>query len=689
MTLRHRFSKLISSQGTPSPPKKAQQDYQELRLGVWRVLLAKKTRYGFQGLQWETISANLPLMRRALSDVYVVSPSLFVFTILAHLWYGVEDSLSLYFSNRLLFFIEKRIVEGTGDSQSATDLYWATISRIACSALSGLVRWASQGHKETYSALVKQQFEGRLFTAKLTRDLPTSQRNSSISHADSESVYDCLEQAVELAKSVVSFLLHLRLITHIVGSGLHDGGPIFLAVCILPLTARSLLKDSLWSKAYVAQAVNTFYIRKSALAKVVENDLKPEVMAGGAGGYLLNEYKKAQEGLEGTPDTRPELLFGIQRQAISSIFLKLCSDGPMLYFAFLALVSPSKLSVVKLAVLEQTSISLRYTFSSLVWAADTWPTVISRMQTLYTALDIENEMKDGATPYPRPGLADNVGMSLELRNVSFSYPNTKSERAALTNVSFTVKPGQLVVIVGANGSGKSTIIKLLSRYYDMTSGSILVDGLPIEEYRTEELRKGIAMLTQEHQLFPLSVEENLGLGSSEEAMGDKEKLWESTRLAGAEGIVKNFSKGLDTVLEPVSTGYLSYSGQGNKELEGIFKDMERSASVSGGERQRLVAARTFMRLLTSPVKLVTVDEPSSALDPEGEYQLFAKLREARKGRTMIFVTHRFAHLTKYADLIVCIKEGAVVETGTHVELLARGGEYAHLYSVQAQAFATA
>lgn len=127
-----------------------------------------------------------------------------------------------------------------------------------------------------------------------------------------------------------------------------------------------------------------------------------------------------------------------------------------------------------------------------------------------------------------------------------------------------------------------------------------------------------------------------------------------------------------------------------------------------------------MRLFTSPIKLVTVDEPSSALDPESEYRLFANLRKERKGRTMIFVTHRFGHLTKHADLIVyvsvpdlpllksmhvigsamsadvdddpfyysCVKEGAVVETGTHVELLSKGGEYAHLYNIQAQAFAT-
>lgn len=168
------------------------------------------------------------------------------------------------------------------------------------------------------------------------------------------------------------------------------------------------------------------------------------------------------------------------------------------------------------------------------------------------------------------------------RNISFSYPSSHSERATLCDVSFTIQPGQLVVIVGTNGSGKSTIIKLLSRFYEHTSGSILIDGIPIEEYRMEELRKGIAMLTQEHQLFPLSIEENIKLGSSEaEAMDDQQKIRESVLAAGAEGIVKNFSDGYDTVLEPVKTGYLSYAGQGNRELEAIQNKLEKPTSISG------------------------------------------------------------------------------------------------------------
>ncbi|KAG9312733.1 P-loop containing nucleoside triphosphate hydrolase protein [Chiua virens] len=449
------------------------------------------------------------------------------------------------------------------------------------------------------------------------------------------------------------------------------------------------MSDDLWTKAYVTNAVNKFYIRKYALDRLAGTDLKQEVMAGGVANFLKNEYRKAKDGLGDTPDSGPEELYAQKNRVKSDIVTTLSSEAQKLYFIFLSLFNPSKLSIVQLSVLDSTSTSLGYTFESIRYAIALWPGEFARMRNVYTMLDTKNEIKDGGVPFPQPGYEASAGMSIEFRDVSFSYPKTHSERASLASVSFSIQPGQLVVIVGANGSGKSTIMKLLSRFFVPTSGSILIDGTPIEDYSMDTLRKGIAMLTQEHRLFPLSVEENIKLGTSEmEAMNDQEKLEASVLAAGAVDLVKNFSAGYNTVLDPLSTSYLSYAGQGIAELETIQKNLEKPTDLSGGEKQKLVTARTFMRLFTSPVKLVTVDEPSSALDPEAEYQLFANLRAERHGRTMIFVTHRFGHLTKYADMIICMKDGTVVETGTHGDLLSKGGEYAHLYNIQAQAFAS-
>lgn len=181
-----------------------------------------------------------------------------------------------------------------------------------------------------------------------------------------------------------------------------------------------------------------------------------------------------------------------------------------------------------------------------------------------------------------------LGVSLEVRNVSFNYPGAKSERDALKDVSFSIKAGQLVVIVGANGSGKSTILKLLTRCYDATSGTVLVDGTPIKDYQIADLRSVTASLTQEHTIFPLSLSENIGIGSPSSAT-NLDKITQAAKLAGAQDVIENFTNGYDTVLEPVKTASLSYTGRGNEVLEKEYEKMEKSTNVSGGEKQRLVA----------------------------------------------------------------------------------------------------
>lgn len=137
-----------------------------------------------------------------------------------------------------------------------------------------------------------------------------------------------------------------------------------------------------------------------------------------------------------------------------------------------------------------------------------------------------------------------------------------------------------MVIVGTNGSGKSTILKLLTRCYDATSGTILIDGHPIQDYQIADLRSATAILTQEHTIFPLSLSENIGIGSPS-SVTDPDKINHAAKLAGAQGIIENFTDGYDTVLEPVRSAYLSYAGRGNEELEAEYKKMDKQTAVSG------------------------------------------------------------------------------------------------------------
>jgi len=163
------------------------------------------------------------------------------------------------------------------------------------------------------------------------------------------------------------------------------------------------------------------------------------------------------------------------------------------------------------------------------------------------------------------------------------------------------------------------------------------------------------------------------------------RVREAAKLGGATEAIKKLGEGgWEKTIHPVDTIYSSYNPMG--ELRELMDKIESRTELSGGEQQRLVASRTFMRILSGRIKLLVVDEPTSAMDPEGEFEFFENLRSMRSGKTVVFVTHRFGHLTKHADLILCMKGGELVESGTHHTLMEKKKEYYKLYQIQANAF---
>ncbi|KAF8888981.1 P-loop containing nucleoside triphosphate hydrolase protein [Mucidula mucida] len=256
------------------------------------------------------------------------------------------------------------------------------------------------------------------------------------------------------------------------------------------------------------------------------------------------------------------------------------------------------------------------------------------------------------------------GRAIQLRNVAFRYPGATA--LALKNINLTIEPGQLVAVVGKNGSGKSTLMNILTSMLEPTSGELLINSQPSTSYR---LRERTAILSQQPRAFPLSVSENIGIGMAED--------------------IHN----ADMIKAAAQKGGVDLSNE--RELfDEWLKHMDRP--VSGGELQRIGVARTFMRLNARDstgddplVDLVVLDEPDSATDPQAEKLIIDNFVRERQGRTMMVVTHKFGHLTKAADVIVCMKDGEICELGTHTELLALQGEYASLYKVQAEAYADA
>ncbi|MEY2437880.1 MAG: ATP-binding cassette, subfamily bacterial [Acidimicrobiaceae bacterium] len=258
---------------------------------------------------------------------------------------------------------------------------------------------------------------------------------------------------------------------------------------------------------------------------------------------------------------------------------------------------------------------------------------------------------------------DRLREGITFEDVSFAYPGT--DRLVLDHVNMTLPPGAVVAIVGENGAGKSTLVKLLSKFYEPTSGRILVDGQELARMPTDEWRERLAGAYQDFFRFEFRARHTVGVGDVDR-LDDELAVVTAVNRAGADDVVQRLSAGLDTQLGPTWPG---------------------GVEVSFGQWQKLALARGFMR---DGSLLLVLDEPTAALDAETEHALFERYaagarRDVDDGRITILVSHRFSTV-RMADLIVVLDGARVVEVGGHDELMAKGGQYAELYGIQAAAY---
>ena len=244
--------------------------------------------------------------------------------------------------------------------------------------------------------------------------------------------------------------------------------------------------------------------------------------------------------------------------------------------------------------------------------------------------------------------------SLEFKNVSFRYPSAKSN--SIENVSFKLTKGETLAVVGINGAGKSTLLKLMLRFYDVTEGEILYNGINIKEYDLNSYRNAFATVFQDYKNFAVSVYENVMCRVCN--ADDKQAAMQALKNSGAWKKISTFSKGGDTVL--------------TKEFD---KD---GAGLSGGENQKVSTARLFAR----DFDVAILDEPSSALDPIAESEMYDNLTRVTENKTVVYISHRLSSAA-LADRIIVLDKGSIIESGSHSELMALNGKYTQMFSLQA------
>ena len=302
------------------------------------------------------------------------------------------------------------------------------------------------------------------------------------------------------------------------------------------------------------------------------------------------------------------------------------------------------------AAIQQASSNLQQVFSTASGIADQ----ALFLTDLIAFFDMEPTVhsKPNGLSIPEP-----VRLGFEFRNVSFTYPGT--DRTVLHNFSFTLAPGERVALIGENGQGKTTVVKLITRLYDPTEGQILLDGVDLREYSLEDLHHHIGVIFQDFMRFEMTARENIAVGRIDHPNRQAD-IDAAAHKSLADTVVSKFIFGYDQML--------------GRRFEG-------GVELSGGEWQKMALARAYLR----DAQMLILDEPTAALDARSEFEVFERFAELTHGKMALLISHRFSTV-RMADRIVVLSGGRLIEEGNHQQLMASGGVYAGMFEMQAASY---
>jgi ATP-binding cassette subfamily B protein len=354
----------------------------------------------------------------------------------------------------------------------------------------------------------------------------------------------------------------------------------------------------------------------------------------------------------------------LRRYSINFVWSGLTVVANSAIYLYVALQTVmGRISLGGLTLYTQTAVQVGQNFQGLLNGISSTYENTLYVNTLFEFLEYQPRIVSPPNPQPIDPPKKLEGLDVEFRDVSFTYPGKDPEtQAALKHVSFTIRTGEAIALVGRNGAGKTTLVKLLTRLYEPDEGEILVGGRNIKEYDLKELREQVGVIFQDYVNYYMTAQENIGVGRVDK-IEQRELVMSAASKSGANAVIERLPQGYDTML-----------GR-------WFKDLKDSTQLSGGEWQKIALARAFMR----DARILVLDEPTSALDAQAEHEVFTRFRILTEGKTAVFISHRFSTV-RLADRIFVIENGSIIESGSHHELIALNGRYAELFNLQAEAY---
>ncbi len=336
---------------------------------------------------------------------------------------------------------------------------------------------------------------------------------------------------------------------------------------------------------------------------------------------------------------------------VSSLVL-LTANEIIVYILSVAKLIAGKIEVGDVAYYISLLTQFRSDFTSLCYRINMFNKNSKELNDVRSFIEMKPLLERGGTRIP------SKNPTIEFKDISFYYPN--SENAVLSHCSFVLNPGEIVGLVGLNGSGKSTIVKLLCRFYDPSDGQILIDGIDNKEYDIVKLRALFGVLFQDYVRYSFSLRENVAL-SDLSRVEDSAAIIKACENSNTNDFVNTWDNGIDENL--------------TRRFDAHGKEL------SGGQWQRISLARAFFR--NAPI--ILLDEPSAALDPIAEHQIFKDFSKLSKNKSALLISHRLSSIT-LADRILVLENGHIIEQGSHRELINMNGRYAYLFDLQAKKY---